>query len=858
MTRYADPHRCPDCRGPITYGAAFCTTCGLPLTGPVAQRLYVVLASADELLTSLRAGSGRQSAPAADPASSAPTAGPALPAPTSTLDVPAFPVGRPTGRRRTGGLAAASVPRILLTLGAGCLLVAALVFLAVTWSVLGVGGRTAVLVGLTAAAGGLAGWMSVRGLRAAAESLALVGYGLLVLDVLGADRSGWFGDLSMSGLTLLIGAVLAPAAAAGALAVRRTTGRSLLGAEVVVGIGSALAAVGIGTGDRLALSAALVAGTLAAAAVTAAADRLDLHLARAGAGVVTAGAWLTLALQGLGRALDAGSWRDLWIGLEVWPLLVAALLVAAPAVSRRFRIEVRIALMAVGQLLLAVAVLPPLEQLTPTGLTVAALAVLVVCGVATRLLPRPWYHVNLLSQLVFGLGTLLAVLMLLSEALERVGDAVEHPWAGAADGVLPRLVAFGDLPAPWLLPLCVLALLGTSWLLARDSAAAPAGLRVQWLAAGAAVLAGSVLAALALYPVPVWLVLAAALLAGAGFVAWWAVGRERTGPATTVLAAAGVLLAGAIVLSLHAELLTASALLVVLALTGLVHLRAADTVVSAVTGVVLGASLAGSVWSWGAVLDAEPSWVAAAGLVVLGATVLVAPYAPARWWASEEAFARTGVEAGAAASAVPLTLAGIALAPAAEQATWAAVLLTVAGGVVTAMSLLRPDRRLLGWPGGALLAAASWVRLWDVGVTAPEAYTLPSAVALLLVGLVHLHRHRDAATMTALAPGLGLALVPSLLWVLADPVGPRSVLLGLGCLGLVLAGVRLGWTAPIVLGSTVGGLLVLRLAAPYVGDAVPRWVLIGGAGALLVAVGATWEHRAHEARQLLGYVRTLR
>ena len=41
------------------------------------------------------------------------------------------------------------------------------------------------------------------------------------------------------------------------------------------------------------------------------------------------------------------------------------------------------------------------------------------------------------------------------------------------------------------------------------------------------------------------------------------------------------------------------------------------------------------------------------------------------------------------------------------------------------MSLLRADRRALGWVGGALLALASWVRLWDLGVHAPEAYTLP-------------------------------------------------------------------------------------------------------------------------------------
>jgi cell division protein FtsW (lipid II flippase) len=186
------------------------------------------------------------------------------------------------------------------------------------------------------------------------------------------------------------------------------------------------------------------------------------------------------------------------------------------------------------------------------------------------------------------------------------------------------------------------------------------------------------------------------------------------------------------------------------------------------------------------------------------------------------------------------------------------VLLTVGGVVVTAMSLLRADRRALGWVGGLLLATASWVRLADLGVHAPEAYTLPSALALLAVGLVHQHRIRDARTMTTLSPGLALALVPSLLWVLADPVGVRVLLLGLACLALVLAGVRLQWTAPLLLGGSVGALVVLRLAAPYVGDAVPRWVLIGLAGALLITVGATWERRLTEARQIVGAVRALR
>jgi hypothetical protein len=39
---------------------------------------------------------------------------------------------------------------------------------------------------------------------------------------------------------------------------------------------------------------------------------------------------------------------------------------------------------------------------------------------------------------------------------------------------------------------------------------------------------------------------------------------------------------------------------------------------------------------------------------------------------------------------------------------------------------------------------------------------------------------------------------------------------------------------------------------------VPRWVLLGAAGALLVTVGATWERRLADAQSVVSYLRTLR
>ena len=83
--------------------------------------------------------------------------------------------------------------------------------------------------------------------------------------------------------------------------------------------------------------------------------------------------------------------------------------------------------------------------------------------------------------------------------------------------------------------------------------------------------------------------------------------------------------------------------------------------------------------------------------------------------------------------------------------------------------------------------------------------------------------------MRLLAPGLTLATVPSLLVALDDPTSLRALLLGLGCLVLVLAGVALRWSAPLVVGSVVGAVLVLRELAPYAAD-LPPWVVIGLSG----------------------------
>ena len=118
-------------------------------------------------------------------------------------------------------------------------------------------------------------------------------------------------------------------------------------------------------------------------------------------------------------------------------------------------------------------------------------------------------------------------------------------------------------------------------------------------------------------------------------------------------------------------------------------------------------------------------------------------------------------------------------------------------------------------------------------------------------------RESQATTVAALLPGLLLGTVPSLLWVLGDPVSLRAALLGVGCLGLVLAGVGLRWNAPVVVGAAVGALVLLVELAPYAAR-TPQFVVIAAVGSVLLVVGVTWERRLRDLLTAASYLVLLR
>ena len=129
------------------------------------------------------------------------------------------PDPRPSRAPGTQSGARHRVQNLLLSLGVGLLLaVAAVIFLVVSWSVLGVGGRAAVMLGCTALAALGARQASRKALTATAEAVALLAVGLALLDAWGARNAGLAGLTASTGRSTWAGACATVAALAATFA----------------------------------------------------------------------------------------------------------------------------------------------------------------------------------------------------------------------------------------------------------------------------------------------------------------------------------------------------------------------------------------------------------------------------------------------------------------------------------------------------------------------------------------------------------------------------------------------------------------------------------------------------------------
>ena len=443
MTTYADPSQCPDCRASLPVAPQTCPRCALPLTGPDAVDLFTTLQRADRILASLR----RQAAPAPTSAAVAVGAGTA---PGSLLgDVTPYPApGRTAAgdapRPAAGGarLSGASVPRILLTLGALCLLVAAVTFLAVAWSWLGVGGRTVVLLVLTAAALGGAGVFARRGLRMAGEALTVVGLGLVALDVIGARHAGWLGDLGDAGLVTTVGSVVATVALSMLLvSMRRPLVAPALVAPFAVLVAGIGAQVPVG-GPLPMLLATIVLIGLGRVGTTVPSTPLRISSL-----VAAAVGWLYVLISGIGRVVSEPTVAHLWGHGAMWPLLAAAALAAAAAPAIGLGRSAALVGYAVAALVGTFVVVAPALDNSVTDATLSLLPCVVAWAAVMTFAPEGLRRAALLPLAGASVLPVAVFLDLAGSALNATLD-VGAPFTAAVRG--PRGRVHARVVAPWL------------------------------------------------------------------------------------------------------------------------------------------------------------------------------------------------------------------------------------------------------------------------------------------------------------------------------------------------------------------------------------------------------------------------
>jgi hypothetical protein len=817
---YADPSACPSCRSPLPVAPVTCPRCGIALQGETILELFGTLTRADELVASLRGAVATRSAYA--PEVGAPQAVPqGVPQARAPLPVPP-----------RSGLTLPSVPVILLGLGAFCLLVASLIFLAFAWGWLGVGGRTAVLVALTLAFGGASWWLMRRGLRIASEAFLTVAFGLLLLDLFGAENAGWLGDPTGAEFATIAGLSLSVGGCAVALGFERLGLRRPWSVQIIAAI--AALAVPLGLLSNLPsseLGSAIWVAT--AIGVSLLLDHLRLTAVSFGYAASAGLYWLHLVFSGIGRGIETPGYDEWLRTMTGWPFFAAAVLVALPAVRWRERPAFAGVFVSVsGALVTLWAGFPALSG-TFSEIAAAATIVLAVWTLIYALVARAWWTVPLVPLIGASLVGGVVVLAGVAQISDRWNTVAGREQEWTYD------IATGGPGHVWLLiPLVTsltLAALVIWWreggpLSGWDAAAASAPVLTAcafvWVAHDRPVAGGILLA-----------------LLGAGLLAWWTQ-RSEVHPWARIAGGilALMLATSTWIPSLPSVGLLAATGLGITAIAGGMHLISRHESLrfagGAITPIAAGIALSQAARAAGIATE----WSGVPVFVALGVLIVFRP----RW----------SVEGGAALTAL---ITGMVCSQA-QINTWAdtAVYLTLAGVAVVATSLVNRDRRLVAPLGGLLLVAATWVRLREIGVAQPEPYTLPSALVLIALGLWWLRRDRSISTMRALLAGLLLATIPSLLWVtFVPPSNLRALLLGLGCLALLALGVAWRWTAPVVVGAVVGGLLVLVEIRPYAAD-IPPWVLIGVGGAVLITLGITWEARLRNVRSGLAYLARLR
>jgi len=746
-----------------------------------------------------------------------------------------------------------SVGVILLVLGALCVLAAGVIFVAVAWADLSIAIRSLILIVITAGFGYLAQLALRRGLQATAEAMAGITCSMFILDLAAARRAGLPGlaGLAAAPYEILAGILLVAAAGGAGLAVRNqgAAGQGelveagfsprqywLWSLDAAVAFGMARAAVGVLRVSRDGYAVSTVTVTVLAALLYLLWRRLRFPVATRTAAALGGMGWLAAVSIGTQRAANHVDGGDVGRLAQAWPALAVAMVAAFGATCLTDAAARRVTA--------CMSILPALMVFEVVawshGWVVGSVVTLVgyvIAALASGRVPASWSPAVGGSALVLGMSSLVGLQPTLVALSTRIELALDGSWGGPLP--LPPGLQSGDI-GPWLLPVTTVVILALLPQITIDN---------ERLSLDRHHAAGVFVATLGLLP----------MMYGAGF---WA--------SMTALTALAAILLRTARLWLHDSLLVLGLSLLAVVRVCAYYDRLADPLAWTLLGVAClawalterrPAVRAGFLTATGLLaLLAAAQWLTFAqvsrplhGLVIVGIGSLGLL---ASQMVRERALtAVVSTRVVCEGLSVTWVVVGLLMA---DRSPWhRAVELTVAGVATGITAHLSEDRRGAGWVSGVLLTVASWIRLTDSNVQAVEWYTVPAATALLVYGVRRLRQDPSESSWGCLGPGLTLALTPSLLLALGEPVSLRALLVGLASVALVALGVRVRLAGPFALGVVGIGLLALRNLWP-VAAFIPLWTLLSLTGAALLGTGMTWEARVNDVHTASRYVRGLR
>jgi hypothetical protein len=832
---FADASVCLNCRHRIEQTNR-CTNCGLDLATHEIQQAWQALVVADQWVERAKSVQGIGVTAAARATSSTPTE--QAPTHPSTADEPSKlpPTAEHPKPRRS-----LSTGSVLLGLGALFILVAGSIFISVTWGSLGLLGRALVLLAVTVLIGGLGSFVTRRGLRASAEALWSVFFGLLTLDWFAARNQGLAGlDSWPFGVSVTVWAVVVIVAALLVVPTgRRRLETELWAPSIVAGSAAWFAAGSLAAelSDETAADTEFWPAVLATAVAAVAGLVLRRASVRIGSWISFAGAaFFGLFAVGfaIAEAVEHPSLTELVVDAHGLPLLL--MVVATIGVGVLVE-PARLAASAAALAGVATLILLPVEEAWPErGAFVLGAGLLAAAAWSFTGAGR-WFQGARVTVAVGGCVLALATMPWFGKLLAVVAEGAS---ASRTDELSTPLVPdfAPETGAWWVAALVTLGL--SAVILGARRWPETDDVRAHLPAVATCLAVVGAWAVLATFD-PAALLLGGSLVAGGALLAlvlpgstWW----RWVGPTVVALAPLSTLSSwpAAVIIWPVVGLVLA----IVAARTGDVALRCA-------------AAFAAAGWGLGTVVpafelvDGDDRWTALALVVaaLVGLTVSL--------FALREDMAHLGAEVSSAG----LGVLGLTIGGSVSTLGFASFLCTVAGAGVAVLGLTSSRRTWYRWVGSGLLGVAYVLRLAASDVDVVEAYTLPFAAFLLIVGLWTMRKEPDVGSVRALLPGVALALLPSLPEALDEPTGLRALLLGAGAAIALAVGTWRRWQVPFVAGAIVLALIVLVNVGPPA-LALPRWVLIASAGALLLAAGITWDDRVRDGRAAIRYVGSMR